>query len=147
LGEIGIDAPVAHRIGIGQRVSGNRAAETKMVKLCGPRAKASLDVAQAFAPRQLRKGQRQILVEAREPLDLAFAAIALDAASKRRQRQMLHHLGKHLMTFGHRMLPCGGRRKGLPQFSCKAESRPPQNLGFVHLFNVLPLIDQQTLGH
>jgi hypothetical protein len=137
----------SHRVGIGQGVSGNRAAKTKMVEFCGLRAKASLDVAQAFAPRQLREGQRQILVEARKPLDLAFAVIALDAAPKRRQRQMLHHLGKPVMTFGHRMLPRDGRRKGLPQFSCKAESRPPQNLSFVRSFNVLLSIDQQTLGH
>ena len=32
LGEIGIDAPVAHRVGIGQSITRNRAAETEMIE-------------------------------------------------------------------------------------------------------------------
>src|SRR4029077_2281143 len=71
-------------------------------------AKTSLDVTKALAPRQLRKGQTKILIEARKQLDLVFAAITIDTTSKRRQRQMLHDLGKDVMTFRHRALPRDG---------------------------------------
>jgi hypothetical protein len=51
----------------------------------GANAKTSLDITKALAPRQFRKGQTQILIEVRKTLDLVFAAITLDTASKRRQ--------------------------------------------------------------
>src|ERR1700756_1967584 len=37
-----------------------------------------------------------------------LAAIACDTATKCRQRQMLHELGKDIATFVHRALPCDG---------------------------------------
>jgi hypothetical protein len=77
-------------------------------RAAGRRSKASLDVTKALAPRQLRKGQTQILIEARKTLDLVFAAITLDTTSKRRQWQMLHDLGKDVMSFRHRALPRDG---------------------------------------
>src|SRR5271157_2603765 len=64
LGEVGVDAPVAHGVGVRQGVAGNRAAETQMVELEGLRAKTRFDVAQALAPGQLREGKTKILIEA-----------------------------------------------------------------------------------
>src|SRR6516165_5235311 len=101
LREVGIDAPVAHGVSVGQGIAGNRAAKTQMVELRRLNAKTSLNVTKALAPRQLRKGQTEILIEARKTLDLVFAAVALDTTSKRCQRQMLHDLGKNVMTFRH----------------------------------------------
>lgn len=80
-------------------------------------AQTSLDVTQALAPRQLREGKTQILVEARKPLDLAFTVIALDTTSKRRQRQMLQDLGKDVMAFGHWLFLATVASQGLPDFS------------------------------
>ena len=105
LGEVGIDAPVAHGVGIGQRVAGDVAAETQMVELGRLRTKASFNIAQALAPGQLRERQAQILIKAREPLDLVLAIVAGHATTKRRQRQMLHELGKDVMALMHRATP------------------------------------------
>ena len=92
--EVGIDPPIAHRVGIGQGVASDGAAETQMIELGGLRAQTSFDVAQAFAPGQLRKRQTQILIKAGESLDLVLATIARDGPTKCRQRQMRHDLGK-----------------------------------------------------
>jgi hypothetical protein len=64
LREIRIDTPVAHRVGIGQSVASNVAAETEMVELRRLRAKTSLNVTQALTPGQLREGETEILVQA-----------------------------------------------------------------------------------
>ena len=89
-----LDPPIAHRVGIGQGVASDGAAETQMIELGGLRAQTSFDVAQAFAPGQLRKRQTQILIKAGESLDLVLATIARDGPTKCRQRQMRHDLGK-----------------------------------------------------
>ena len=62
--EVGIDPPVAHRVGIGQGVAGDRTAETEMVEFGRLRTQTRFDVAQALAPGQLRKRQAQILIKA-----------------------------------------------------------------------------------
>src|SRR5215471_9357923 len=100
--EVGIDPPIAHRVGIGQGVASDGAAETQMIELGRLRAQTSFDVAQAFAPGQLRERQTQILIKAGEPLDLVLATIARDAPTKCRQRQMRHDLGKYVMALLHR---------------------------------------------
>src|SRR5215470_8326570 len=91
--EVGIDPPIAHRVGIGQGVASDGAAETQMIELGRLRAQTSFDVAQAFAPGQLCE---------RQPLDLVLATIARDAPTKCRQRQMRHDLGKYVMALLHR---------------------------------------------
>ena len=56
LGEIGIDAPISHLVGIGQGVARDLAAKTHVVKLGLGHAQADLDVPQAFAKSQLGEG-------------------------------------------------------------------------------------------
>jgi hypothetical protein len=124
LRELGIDAPVAHRVGVGQGVAGNRAAETQMVELGGLRAKTGFDVAQALEPSELRERQTQILVEAGEPFDPILTSIAGNATTKCRQRQMLHHLGKYVVAFVHWEHPCAGgvARSARSRVSCEIET-------------------------
>src|SRR5487761_2020838 len=57
----------------------------------------------------LRAGHAKVLIETREPLDLVLAGIAHDAAVKRVQRQMLHHLREHELAQIHRSLPRADR--------------------------------------
>ena len=64
LGEVGIDAPVADLVCIGQGVAGHLAADTHVIKLLPGSAKAGLDVTQAFAVRQLGEGHAAELVAA-----------------------------------------------------------------------------------
>ena len=55
-------------------------------------AQAGFDIAQAFSISKLSEGHTQILVETGEALHLVLAAIARNATTKRRQRQMLRQL-------------------------------------------------------
>ena len=54
---------------------------------------------------QLRECHRQVLVEAREPLDLVSTCIARHAAVERGKWQVLHHLREHVLALVHRPTP------------------------------------------
>ena len=74
LREVGIDPPVARGVRVGQSIARDLAANPHVVELLGLRAQTRFDVPQALAKRQLRKRHAQILVHAREALDLVVAA-------------------------------------------------------------------------
>jgi len=117
LGEVGVDAPVAHRVRIGQCIARHRRANPEVIKLGVLGAQAGFDVAQALAKGQLCKRHAQKLVQTREQLDLAFASIPGHASAKRRQRKVLHQLREHQLALVHRSSPrsCAsqGRRTGV----------------------------------
>ena len=112
LGEVGVDAPIAHGVGIGQRVARHRRAHAEVVELGLLRAQARLDVAQALAKGQLRERHAQELIQAGERLDLAVALVTPDAPAKGRQWQMLHHLCEHQLPLIHRLPPRSGPSQG-----------------------------------
>ena len=113
LREIGIDAPVARFVGIGQSAARNRlGANTHVIELQRVRAKACLDLAQALPKCELRKRHTEELIETTERSDSELALIPSDASPKRRQRQMLRQLREHQLALVHRLppLPHGGRK-------------------------------------
>ena len=79
LGKVGVDAPVATLVGIGQSAARHPALDAHVVQLVRLRAQTRFDVAQTFSIGQLSKGQAQILVEAGKTLDLVLSAIARHA--------------------------------------------------------------------
>ena len=95
LGKVGVDAPVAALVGIGQRTARHPALDAHVVQLARLRAQARFDVAQTFSIGQLSKSHAKIMVEAGKTLDLVPSAIARHTTAKRRQRQMLRDLRKH----------------------------------------------------
>ena len=105
LGEVGVDAPVANSIGVGERVARYRRANPKVIELGLLRTQARFDVAQTLPISQLCEGHAQKLVQAGEPLDLVLALIPGHAATKRGQRQMLHQLREHQLAMIHRSSP------------------------------------------
>src|ERR1700674_741180 len=109
--EIGIDAPVACGIGVGQRVARDVTADAKVIELAGLSTQAGFDVAQALAIRELCECHTQVLIQTREALDLVLALIPSNAAAKRSEWQMLHHLRKNELALMHRATP----RQPLPQ--------------------------------
>jgi hypothetical protein len=100
--ELGIDAPVAHRVGIGQGVARHGATDAHVVELAGLGAQACFDVAQTLPEGQLRKHHHQQLLQTREAFDLVLAVAPSDAAPERRQRQMRHQLCKNPLADVHR---------------------------------------------
>src|SRR6266540_2142023 len=95
LGKVGVDAPVAALVGIGQSTARHPALDAHVVQLARLRAQARFDVAQTFSISQLSKSHAKIMVEAGKTLDLVPSAIARHTTAKRRQRQMLRDLRKY----------------------------------------------------
>jgi len=114
LREVAVDAPIPCRVGISQRVARNGAAKSQVIELGALHTQTRFDVAQALAIGQLREGHAEVLIETREPLDLVLAGIPHDAAVKRVQRQMLHHLREYELAQVHRHLPRTARPQDGP---------------------------------
>jgi len=93
--KVGVDAPVAHFVGIGQGAARNPTLDAHVVELIRLSTQTRLDIAQALAVGQLREGHAQILIDTGERLDLVFSAVARNATTKRGQRQMLRDLREH----------------------------------------------------
>jgi len=70
LGEARVDTPIAGRIGVGERVARDIAANPQVIELRRLRSKARLDISQALSVGQLREGHAQVLVQTREGIAL-----------------------------------------------------------------------------
>ena len=102
LSEIGIDAPVAPFVGIGQGRAFHRPAEPGVVKLGALRRQAHFDVAQAFAKGQLCKDHGKELVPARQLPNAAIAVVALNAPAELVVRKESNDLRKDCLPSVHR---------------------------------------------
>ena len=98
-GEVGVDAPVASLVGLGQRVARDLAPEAHVVQLAvlGAQAgldvaQAGLDVAQARPGGQLGERHAAELVLTAEASDAPVTVVAFDAAPKGVHRQVIHDL-------------------------------------------------------
>lgn len=94
MGQIGVDAPVARFVGVGQRGAGDLAAQTQVVELRVARAQARFDVAQTFAIRELGEGQAEKLIPTGETADFVVAAVTGDAALKLLGMDPVEQLGQ-----------------------------------------------------
>ena len=104
LGEIGVDAPVPHFVGIGQVVARDAAADAHMIEPALHGSQAGYDIAEAFPVSQLGEGQTEELVEARKSPDFVVSLITPDAFSKLLQWQKGHDLGEDGRLGIHRSL-------------------------------------------
>jgi len=112
LGEVGIDAPIARFVGMGQGVSGDAPPKSHVVEPILHGSKTGLDIAKAFAIGQLGEGQAEELIETREAFDLEVAAVAPNAFSKFVKRQEVHNLREDTRRGIHRSLLAVLGRKG-----------------------------------
>jgi hypothetical protein len=94
LREVGMDAPVVYRVGVGRGVPLYGAAKTHVIQLGHLTAQAGFNVAKTLPIGQLRRGYARILVEAGEVLDFVFPVVTSDTAAKSGQWQMRHDLRK-----------------------------------------------------
>ena len=105
LGEIGVDAPVAHSVGIGQRIASHRRTNPEMIELGALGTQTYFDVSKTLPKGQLRERHAQELIQARERLHFERAPIAGDATAEGGQRKMLHQLREHQLASVHRCPP------------------------------------------
>src|SRR5208282_1991220 len=104
-GKVGVDAPVALLVGVGQGVARDGAPKAHVIKLRRMRAQAGFDVAQTLAISELRKSQREEWIEAGNTLYLVVAMVTIYATAKFGERKQVHQLSKnrpatvHLRSF------------------------------------------------
>ena len=92
LGEVGVDAPVAVLVGVGQRVPGDPSPDAHVIQLGANGPQARFDVPQALPEGQLREGHAEELVEAGETQDLVVATIPPNALAKFVERKKFEQL-------------------------------------------------------
>jgi hypothetical protein len=111
LGKLGMNAPVACFVGIGQRGTGNWRAKPHVIELGRLRREARFDIAQTLSVSELRKGHAAKLLGATQGARPMIAAIASDDAMKSFPRQKVHHLREQRLAKVHSPLrPKQGRR-------------------------------------
>lgn len=110
VGELGINAPVARLVGVGQGAAAHVATQPQVIEFGGLRAQTRLDVAQAFAVGQLCKSHRQKLVQAAEGAHVEIAAIFRHQTAKGMPRRELHELRENEIANVHRCLPGKSRK-------------------------------------
>src|SRR5438445_2297562 len=136
LGKIGIDAPVAHSVGIGQRIASHRRTNPEMIELGTLRAQAYFDVSKALPKSQLCKRHAQELIQAREGLDFERASIAGDATAEGGQRKVLHQLRKHQLASVHRWPPRSYASQG-GRIGIRRSNRDQENLLLMRLSSII----------
>ena len=82
LGKVRVDAPIARRVGVGQRRARRATAEPRVIEFAVQRTKARFDVPQAFAVSHLREGHRQILIPTRELPQTVIALVTADTTTE-----------------------------------------------------------------
>src|ERR1035437_9503836 len=132
LRDVGVDAPVAHHVGIGQRIARDHRTNPKVIQFGALRTQASFDVPKALPIGQLRERHTQELIQARESLDLVFALIASHAATECRQRKVFHQLRKHQLALVHRSLPRSRTSQGR-RTRMRCSNRDQDNLSFTQV--------------
>ncbi len=105
LHKIGIGAPVPILIGVGKNAAGYLAADPHGIELLLKSSQAALDIPQALAESQLRKGHAQELVQTVEGADSMVALVAVHALAGLFERQETHDLSENHCTSVHAGAP------------------------------------------
>jgi len=103
VGEVGKDAPVAFFVGIGQRAAGGGLADARVIELRAEGRQTGFDVAQTFAPGQLRESQNEKLFVGGQFADAEVAAVTGDTLVELVFGEEVQELGEDSATFVHRV--------------------------------------------
>ena len=94
LGKVGIDAPVAGFVGMGQGIAGDFASKAHLVKFALHGTQTRFDIPQALAIGHLSECHGEKLIETRKAFDFVIALVAPDAFAEFVEGQKIHHLRK-----------------------------------------------------
>src|SRR5215831_2241306 len=95
LRQIGEDAPVPARQGVGQGAAMDWLPQTQVIELRSTRIEAGFDIPQTLAPSQLGEGQAHKLFPSGEVFDFVLAAVASDTSLKLLGMDAIEQLGEH----------------------------------------------------
>ena len=103
VGEVGKDAPVAFFVGFGQRAAGGGLADAGVIEFRAEGRQTGFDVAQTFAPGQLRKSQHEELFIGGQFADAEVAVITGDTLVELVFGEEVEELGEDGATFVHKV--------------------------------------------
>src|SRR5271163_3307675 len=104
LSKVGVNAPVAILVGLGQSVACDTATKAKVIKFGFHRIQAGFDIAQTVSTGQLSKCHAEKLIETRELPDTIIALVLADAAIEIALRQRIHELREEILPDVHRQV-------------------------------------------
>lgn len=94
--------PESDAVCVGQHVARDRiATQPHVVEMFALRSQIDLDIAQRFACRQLRKGERQKLIQTAEVLDFVLSTSRCHHSTESFQRQIRHDLCEYQLSGMH----------------------------------------------
>src|SRR5579885_39476 len=108
VGKLLINPIVPPLVGIGQGAARNAAADSQVMQLVAVRTQAGLDIPKTLAIGQLRKGNRQKLIQVRKGQSRIADCTPRYTSPKRVQGQMIHELREHELALVHEGLPTLG---------------------------------------
>ena len=100
-GEVGVDAPVAPLVGLGQGAATHSPANAHVIELLGTRTQTNLQVTQTLAKSQLPKRHARKLVPAGKLPQATLPVVAADNASERIMGDVFHELGENNLAGVH----------------------------------------------
>lgn len=102
MSQVGKNFPGSDAVCVGQRVARDRlATQPHVVEMFALRSQIDLDIAQRFACRQLRKGERQKLIQTAEVLDFVLSTSRCHHSTESFQRQIRHDLSEYQLSGMH----------------------------------------------
>lgn len=122
LRQLGVDAPVAPLVGIGQGGVADGLAESRVVESRCLRRQTHFDIAQTLPVGQLRESQAAELLGTGERTNSMVAAVPPDDAVESLPRQKLHDLREQRLADVHASLRPDESRKGAGR-ACRRSSR------------------------
>jgi hypothetical protein len=128
LSKVGVDAPVARFVGVGQVVPGNMSADPHVIEAIPHRSQTGFDVAETLSIRKLSKRQAEELIETGKTLDLVIPAVAANAFSEFVERQEVHNLGEDGGRRVHRALLAVEGQKGDDNTKSRSNRLRPKSL-------------------
>ena len=117
IGKLGIDAPVALLIGLGQRVACDGATKARVIEFGLDSIQTGFDVAKGMSIPELSKCHAKVLIEAGEMSGTIISLVLADTAIAIASRQGVHELREEIRSGVHRQTPSTcfcGKVYGIP---------------------------------
>ena len=115
--KIGIDAPVAILIGLGQSIACDGATKAQVIEFGLDSIQTGFDVAKGMSIPELSKCHAKVLIEAGEMSGTIISLVLADTAIAIASRQGVHELREEIRSGVHRQAPstcCCGKVYGIP---------------------------------
>ena len=117
------DAPVSRLVRVCQGGTAHAVTQAHAIEFAGIGTQGRLDIAQAFAPSQLREGQHSKLLGAGHPANPGIAGVAIDYAGKAGPWNKIHDLCEQCLADIHMQSPTQANGKIYTDLTYRVSNR------------------------